>query len=65
MTRIYLTDKDYQVINRGNPEEIKRHFNDVRGELVELQETVHAAIQQSEPAKRVCLLRKEDKAHDS
>lgn len=33
MTRIYLTDQDYAVINRGNPDEIKRHFNDVRGQL--------------------------------
>lgn len=34
MTRIYLTDEDYEVINSGDVERIKRHFNELRGELV-------------------------------
>jgi hypothetical protein len=60
MTRIYLTDEDYAVINRGDPDEMKRHFNGVRGELVDLQATVRDAVKNTpDPAERVCKLRQE------
>jgi hypothetical protein len=57
MTRVYLTDRDYEVINSGDTNEIKRHVNNLRGELVELQTRVKAAIQTATPAERVCKLR--------
>lgn len=33
MTRVFLTNEDYAVIKRGDPDEIKNHFNNVRGDL--------------------------------
>lgn len=58
MTRVYLTDRDYEILNSGDLNEIKRHFNSVRGELVELQTTVKAAVHTTDASARACELRK-------
>jgi hypothetical protein len=65
VTRILLTDLDYQVIEAGDPNEIKRHFNEVRNELFdtqtelnELETTVKHAIQSiPDPIERACALK--------
>jgi hypothetical protein len=63
MTRHYLTDEDLKVLNGGDSDAIKRHVNALRGELVETQATVKAAVKQTEPAARACALRKAGAAH--
>jgi hypothetical protein len=58
MTVHYLTDEDLKVLNSGDLDEIKRHVNSLRGELVETKNTVKIAIQKTDPAARVCELKK-------
>jgi hypothetical protein len=41
MTKIFLTDKDYAVINSGDKDEIKRLVNDLRTETVQQQITIN------------------------
>jgi hypothetical protein len=41
MTIVMLTEEDYAVINRGDPDEIKRHVNDLRLQLVQQQITIN------------------------
>jgi hypothetical protein len=41
MTTIFLTDEDYAVIKRGDPDELKHHFNGVRTEMVQQQITIN------------------------
>jgi hypothetical protein len=41
MTKIFLTDKDYKIINSGDTDEIKRLVNDLRTETVQQQITIN------------------------
>jgi DNA polymerase III delta subunit len=41
MTKIFLTDRDYKIINSGDTDEIKRLVNDLRTETVQQKITIN------------------------